>query len=296
MRMVIALSLVSALAAAAGPSMDESRILFLRLDSMYWQLWSMMPDGSGQKQLTDSPVDKVHAAGRPGSSEILYHTNRGESFVLDLSDGTEKRVLTDISIRDAAWSPDGERLAYGVSPEDKVRGKGSLWISNLNGGGRLELTDEIGWRAAPAWLSGGVVLYTRQTQQSNFELKHELWFQELGSREPPRRVQGDDEPSKFDPAVFSREGETIIAYSSLRSGFYEIWVQEASGGESTRLTALEAYSGNPTISQDGSVLAFDSDAGGSVQIYRIGRDGSGLNQLTSGDGPSRKPVWVGGEP
>ena len=64
-------------------------------------------------------------------------------------------------------------------------------------------------------------------------------------------------------------------------------------GLSTRITAPQGrilYMPDET----GEVLFFVQE--GTVQIYRIGKDGSKLKQLTSGDSPSRKPVWVGVEP
>ena len=50
---------------ASEPPRGEC-IVFLRLTTVHWQLWLMAPDGSSQRQLTHSPVDKVHAAWRPG--------------------------------------------------------------------------------------------------------------------------------------------------------------------------------------------------------------------------------------
>jgi TolB protein len=126
----------------------------------------------------------------------------------------------------------------------------------------------------------------------SFEQKHDLWLLEVGNAGEPRPIELDDEPKKFDATVFSGNGRPLIAYRSLRSGFYEIWTLDLEDAVPKQLTQLKSYAGNPSWSPDGTSLAFESDTKSNVQIYRIVADGTGLVQITHGEAPSRKPVWL----
>jgi TolB protein len=235
-------------------------------------------------------VDKVHSAWRPGNREILYHTNRGETFLLEAGTGRERRILEGIAVRDAAWSPDGKTLAYGLPPEDKLNGKETLWISALQGRDRRQVAGAFGIDAlAPIWLDGRRLLYRQCSMRDNMAVGHDFWMLDVDRVHFRNAVPGDDEPLKFDQSL-SPEG--ILAYSSLQSGFYEIWTLDLEGGKARQLTHLEAYSGNPTWSPDGKSLAFESNKDGRTQIYRLDANGEGLKQLTRNEAPSRKPVWT----
>ncbi len=267
----------------------KENIAFLRLTDGFWQLWKMNIDGTNQLQLTHSPVDKVHMAWGPDNNELLYHTNRGDTYIIKLESGEEKRILNEYKIIDAAWSPDGQTLAYGLSPEDLSSGKTSLWTSDLKGKNRNQVAgDDKSDALAPMWSKSGDELVFRQCfMANNMQVYHDFWVSDkMGNNRQP--ILGESEMLKFDQAV-SNHG--MLAYSSARSGFFEIWIIPVAGGQPGQITEFNEYAGNPSWSGDGKSIAFDSDAGNSQQLYRIDVDGKKLQQLTHSNNPSRKPVW-----
>ena len=279
----------SGAARAAVLEQHAARIAFLRLTTGFWQVWVMNADGSSPRQLTTSPVDKVHTAWRPGTLDILYHTNQGESFLLDLATQREQRILENLKVTDAAWRPDGQRLAYGLPPDDLTHGKTSLWESGLDGKDRRRLSGDAQSDAlAPSWLDGERITFRQCVMTNNMETRHDFWLFTLGEVPSGQVVQGDDEKLKFDQTV-SRQG--TFAYSSLRSGSYEIWTLPVGGGEPRQVTRMGSYAGNPSWSPEGQALAFDSDKEGPLQIYEVGVAGGKPKRLTNDPSPSRKPAW-----
>jgi len=81
-----------------------------------------------------------------------------------------------------------------------------------------------------------------------------------------------------------------IVFLSRRDGNPEIYVMNADGSQTTRLTNTEAYEGNPSISPDGRLVAFSADYDGANDIYTLALDGSGLARLTT-NGRNNFPDW-----
>ena len=58
-----------------------------------------------------------------------------------------------------------------------------------------------------------------------------------------------------------------------------------------QITNVAAINTAPSYSPDGSQIVFESDRGGTQQIYVMGSDGSGQNRISFGDGRYSTPVW-----
>lgn len=63
----------------------------------------------------------------------------------------------------------------------------------------------------------------------------------------------------------------------------DLWTGPISGGRAARLTAHPASDLRSAYSPDGKTIAFNSRRSGALNVWLIGRDGSGLRQLTRGD-------------
>ena len=88
-----------------------------------------------------------------------------------------------------------------------------------------------------------------------------------------------DTTSASDPA-FSPDGSRI-AFVSQRDGNSEIYVMNADGTGSTRITNDPQPDGRPVFTADGQSLVFHSArTAGKQQIWLVNVDGSGLTQLT----------------
>jgi Tol biopolymer transport system component len=76
-----------------------------------------------------------------------------------------------------------------------------------------------------------------------------------------------------------------VAFSSSRSGNYEIWVMNADGSDRKKLTQRPSWDGLPRWSPDGTKIVFtgevrDEEGVSNFEIFSINSDGSNLRQLT----------------
>lgn len=85
----------------------------------------------------------------------------------------------------------------------------------------------------------------------------------------------------------------VTAYASTGHrasfGLASIYVVGADGSLQTRLTRSGAW--NPTWSPDSTLIAYDTNTGGSSQIWTMRPDGSRRVQLTTGPGLHWAPAW-----
>jgi Tol biopolymer transport system component len=70
-----------------------------------------------------------------------------------------------------------------------------------------------------------------------------------------------------------------VAFMSLRSGNWDVYVVNTDGTGLTQLTTNGAQDGLPTWSPDGQTIAFASDRDGAWAIWAMNRDGSNQRKL-----------------
>jgi Tol biopolymer transport system component/DNA-binding winged helix-turn-helix (wHTH) protein len=62
---------------------------------------------------------------------------------------------------------------------------------------------------------------------------------------------------------------TLIAFSQLRDGYYNLWVKQISGGEPLQITKDSSNNISPIWSPDGRQLAFISDRGEQIGVWSV---------------------------
>ena len=100
-----------------------------------------------------------------------------------------------------------------------------------------------------------------------------------------------------DPS-WSPSGKRIVFErpASKKGGNMEIFMARSDGTHVKRITRLPSEETEPAFSPDGKKIVFASETDGDSEIYEIGRNGSGLRQLSDLTGDDRHPSWsVNGE-
>ncbi|MEZ0310991.1 MAG: CHAT domain-containing protein [Myxococcota bacterium] len=180
---------------------------------------------------------------------IAYVSKQGgnlDVFMRSQATGLVRRLTTHSSDdTDPAFSPDGKRIAW-VAQSDDV--KGDVWIMNVDGEDKTQLTERDASESAPAWSADGKVVYftTRPGDGSPARID----AIELSGRKRSVVLTG-----AWDPAP-SPDGETIVYAAAGTTGTPRLYAKRLADGRVAAITdgvyldALPRFAtldGQPTV-------------------------------------------------
>ena len=288
------------------------------------EIWTMESDGSNQTRLLVAQGDGVDyslPAWSPDGARIAYTTwtndggakqniryeDQTSAIWTMAADGSDRRLVFDGATADGgeanawipAWSPDGQWLAFTLSPHagrsteppaqapanaapgqagppTSVRGA-SIWIVRPDGTEARRLTPEDADGFGAAWSpDGSKIAYVRAS----------------GTQPGVHVASVTDGGLAEDIAIVPKSGDewgiawspdgSSLAYTSNRSGDEEIYAVDTAGDAPPRQLTDEA-GGDwvPAYFPDGSRIAFVSDRTGEPEIWSMATDGSDARNLTN---------------
>jgi Tol biopolymer transport system component len=210
------------------------------------------------------------------------------------SDGTEvRRVTRQLPTTDAAWSPDGQRIAFTRNEdtgEYTTFTHDDVFVMNADGSDVHQLTPDKDGRSLsqPAWAPDGrrLVYLDGESVQSAVPSRYGDLFVIGDDGSAPRRLAArpitDPEWSPDGREIVLVRGENLPTQSAND----DLWVLDVLSGAQRRLTSTPpgTYEQAPAWSPDGSRIAFvrftsNSQFDGMSSIQVMNRDGSGERQL-----------------
>ena len=265
----------------------EQAVAYIAYTEGYWQAWVMAPDGTQQRQVTQSPYDKHRLSWYPDGKSLLVNGNQGELNRVNVSSGEETPVTLSLAgMNDAMVSPDGRRIAFSLSAAGTSDGN-DIWVVNTDGSDLLKKTTMKWLQHEPAWSPDGKTIYFLS---GDGKQSHNIWKLSLDSGQQEQLT--DNALYHFDIAV-SPAGD--LAYSNNRTGNYDVWIK-SDGEEPRQLTDHPGLDAKPAWAPDGSALLFESTRSGASNLWRISVQGKETVQVTDLKQGARAPVWFhGGE-
>lgn len=225
------------------------------------------------------------AAAFPGSDGPIAFEQpgpNGASIATVNADGTGARagvVGVGPADRDAAWAPDGRRLAF-TSTRD---GNEEIYVVDVEAGVQTRLTSDPARDHDPAWSPDGTRVVFASERDGNPEI-----YVMPAAGGPARRIT-------FDPGVdrqptWSSGG--VIAFASDRTGDFDLYVMDDQGGGLGRVTQDPGPDLDPSWSPDGTQLAYaHGSAGGDFDVFAIDAAGQNQRRLTSSPFIEHFPAW-----
>jgi TolB protein len=126
-----------------GWSPDGEQIVFSSSRTGNFEIYIMDADGDNIEQLTSRGREANVPRFSPDGERILFHAGSFEAgfqiFVMD-ADGENLEQLTDfddLTAEYAAWSPDGEHIAFNVHPIDRYLPE--VWVMNADGSNQQQV-------------------------------------------------------------------------------------------------------------------------------------------------------------
>ncbi|MDQ3877598.1 MAG: hypothetical protein M3290_04515 [Actinomycetota bacterium] len=164
---------VSATAQCPQWSSDGHRIVYFDYSSSLTgesSIFTVRPDGSRQRQVTDGSSFDYNAVWSPNGRRILFGRDTNNAGLLSSSqislftvrpNGTHVKELTDLGDGENAWkwgwSPDGREIVYTKTTDDGGSAHASIWVMRANGSHPIEVASDVPFddNLVPSWSPDG---------------------------------------------------------------------------------------------------------------------------------------------
>ena len=163
-------------------------------------------------------------------------------------------------------------------------GNQEIYIMDYDGANQTRITFNLSQDYMPAWSPDQRVIAHTTYRRNNADLNLLHLYE---GKSVPISTRGTNYAAAFSP-----DGKRI-AFCSTMDGNAEIYVADASGANTRRLTFNSAVDTAPSWSPTGREIAFTSDRAGaaSPQIYIMDAEGANVRRVSFGGNYHDSPAW-----
>lgn len=280
-----------------------------------YEIYSMNMNGSGKKNLTNTP-----------GVEWVYYAYEGKVYFVSDKDtchrcyflyemdaaGNNKRKLSDLQVEDSWMGSRNNGTELIVLGRIGKTVRNQLFLINLNDGSFKQVTDDtVSNKRDPVFLPGGkqILLVYRPDKALRKTVPEEVWkFDLVEQADGTIRLKnkglqlthfpaGDTGTQWFEyhagPPQWNNKGR-FISYMSKQQGQTQIYAVSADGEKQWKLTDGELSSGWHSWSPDGNWLAMDRSTheGKEFDVYLMNYKTKNIIRLTNDAKSEMAPVIV----
>jgi len=258
-------------------------IVFPKKESSgHYDLWSMNPDGTNQKRLTDDAkngIDSLTPCFIPNSSSILYSKNRN-IYRLDIKTLIQTTITTEGADYSYGYggpniSPDGKRIAYNyglLTYDCKACTTYDIYEMDIDGRNRKRLTNNTYRDTSPIYSPDGsdiVFSHWQGAPSSDCCNDTDTYILALSTLTEKKLYGTSDYDWAYD---WSSEGIIVSDSTNKR-----LIIVKTDGSVIRTIVNQPGYG---TFSPDNKQILYT--ANGSNDLYKVNLDGTGLEKILSG--------------
>jgi Tol biopolymer transport system component len=298
--MAVAVALTAALGATATPPGRNGLIVYgQEFRPEHFQLFTIRPDGSGAKQITQG-VNAANPDWSPNGKTIVagLEAKSGAGITLLSPTGTVLRNLTPKGFQgQPSFSPDGKWIVY---ERDIAPGNNGVWLMRSNGTALRRVTrnpfvgGECGCDTDPNFSPNGKLITFVRIKK---DLRQQALFAVRRNGSGLRQLT----PYSWNVAVkhdWSPDGKLIVLTTNADfvrpNESANLVTIRPDGSGATNLTGFTGRTENAfagSFSPDGEQIVFRIESGDTSSLAVIDRDGGNLRRLTTGKGSPRFIDW-----
>lgn len=240
-----------------------------------------LSQGRGQDVVDMAPTRS------PDAEWIAFTSNRDGNWELYVAnvDNTIIRRVTYNTIApdiDPVWSPDGRYLAFETTRD----GNWELYLFDLMTGEEIRLTDDAASDINAFWSNDSQRLLFQSDRSGKWQIY------ELNITTGETILLSDGTGEDHDP-IYSTSGDYIAFRSFRDEGDHSVvYIMNKDGTGLERISDPNANAMNHTWAPDDSVIAYQSDLDGDLDIYAWEFDSRETRLVTDNDIPDYAPTWI----
>ena len=262
-----------------GQASDVKHIAFTSRRTGNSDIYIMDLGGKNIRNLTDHPAWDFAPTFSPNGRWMAYVSDR--DIYLMNSRTKERHRLTEG--RSPDWSPDGEAIVF-VSNRS---GQPNIYKTDINGEEVQQLTNEAS-NGSPSWSPDGQ--WIAFSSRRDGDIFSWIYLMTADGRRQRKLVQGRN-------PVWSPDGKQMVYILDIAgSGVY---VMNAAGQNSRRVTPEKTWSEHPAWSPDGQWIAYEAEIENpwgnpnrDTNIYLVSPAGDKRRRLTEHPAREGFPAWV----